>query len=142
MENETGLGTDAIFHEPVEDIISQWKFKVDSRHDSGIPFSMFWVAGSDEKITQAIDYITEQLGIDRNAVIEFETDPYQNSVTRNLEQFADNVKLLSGNRVLMIARGFEKRRPDITDYYRYGHSWDQTIVETVTKESLGKLYRG
>lgn len=139
MENVTGLGIDAIYSEPVEDIVSEWKFRVDRRQDSGMPFSMFWVAGSDEKTTQAIGYITEQLGIDRNAVIEFEIDPNQLDVTKNLDQFADKVRLVRGNRMLMIARGFEKVLPN-TKHDRAGHDWDQIVVENPKDTRWGKLY--
>lgn len=141
MGNETGLGIDAIYKKPVEDIVSEWKFRVDRRQDSGMPFSMFWVAGSDEKTIQAIGYITEQLGIDKSAVIEFEIDPNKLDVTNNLDQFADKVRLVNGNRVLMIARGFEKVLPETT-FNRAGHDWDQVVVESPEKTRWGKLYSG
>lgn len=143
MTTEIGSEMDAMYKEPVKDIVSEWKTLVDIRQNDGKFFSMFWIAGPDEKTKPAIDYITRQLGIDKNAVIEFEIDSNQWDVTRDLGQSVNKIRSMNGNRVLMIARGFEKVLANTTDTYRLnraGHDWDQDVLEHHEKTGWSKPY--
>jgi|SRR3989338_716901 len=145
MSIESDLGDDAIYHEPVTDLVSQWKRNVDIRQNFGKPFSMFWVAGLENKTALAINYIAEQIGVDSGLAIGFDIDPKEWDVTNRLCQFADKVRSMTGNRVLIIARGFERVLAGTTDQYRLsraGHDWDQNVLEDPNNTTWGKLYTG
>jgi len=143
MPNESDLGTDTIYHEPVTDLVFGWKRIVEIGQRFGKPFSMFWVAGPENKTALAIDLIAEQLDVDRGSAIEFDIDPKEWDVTNRLHKFADKVRSMNSNRLLMIARGFERVLADTTDTYRLsraGHDWDQNVVEDPKNTTWGKLY--
>lgn len=144
MPFETDLGTDVIYGEPAGDIVSEWKNLVEMQRDFSEPFSMFWVAGPDNKTALAINHIVEQLGIDRESIIDFEISPTESDLTNRLLKFADRVRLIRGNRVMMVARGFEGVLAKTTDPYRLsraGHDWDQAVLEDSENTKWGKLYR-
>lgn len=69
MSLESDLGTDVIYHKPVSDLVSRWKREVDIEQGFGKPFFMFWVAGPEDRTSLVIDYISKQLGIDRESAI-------------------------------------------------------------------------
>lgn len=145
MAIESDLGTDAIYNEPAADLVSRWSRIVNVNQQLRKPFSMFWVAGPEDKIESAINYIAEQLGVDRKSAIEFDSDPNEWDVTNRLMQFANQVRSMDGNRLLMIARGFERVLTDTTDWFRLsraGHDWDQRVVEDPKNTGWGKLYTG
>lgn len=56
----------------------------------------------------------------------------------------DRIKKLSGRRILLIVKGFEETVSNAPEdiLTRFGHDWDQDIVEDAKNTDLGKLYNG
>lgn len=126
---ETNLGMDRIQETPVEGMIARWK-RIVERQEYISPFSMFYLAGTDQKQEIAINYLAHQLDIDEDDRVTV-YEPKRRDLRVALEEIGDKVRSLKGKRVLIIARGFEEAvnngGEDIL--FRYGHDWDQDVVE-------------
>lgn len=142
---ETNLGMDRIQERPIEQMIARWKRYVELREGME-PFSMFYVAGSEQKQGEAINYLAQQLDIGEEDRIAVDADPERRDLVVELQNLAGRVRSLKGKRVLIIAKGFEKRfagkdeRYRLTMFSRLGHDWDQDVVEDASNRELGKLY--
>lgn len=143
MVNEIDLGLDRIYGEPVGDIVAMWKKIVDIQQGFGKPLAMFWVAGHDEKVALAIDLIADQLGVLRTAVIDFAIGDEELGLRERLGELADKIRAIEGERVLIVARGFERLISLHSDSFwltRLGHDWDQSVVYDAPNRPWGKLY--
>lgn len=138
------LGIDYIQHEPVTDIMFRWRRGIDRSEDSPSPFFMFYLAGPDEARQNALAELMGQLDIKPTDRVEFEIDARRLTMKSELFVFADDVRRLEGNRVMVVAKGFERLFvvEDRPTNYRVGHDWDQQIREEISvDQELKNKYR-
>lgn len=143
---ETNLGIDRIQERPADQMINRWERYVKLREDRE-PFSMFYVAGSDQKQEIAINYLASQLNISVEDRIIVDSGEERRDLVVDLHNIADRVKSLKGKHILIIVKGqFEKMFVNKDKSYqnsmfnRLGHDWDQDVVEDASNRELGKLY--
>jgi len=155
--NAVGGWIDILHGESIEDETRFWRGHVEERLEGGQPFSMFWAAGSREKMEVVLAYLARLFGVDEQNIIQIEIEPQKIDLVDKFksEEMQDKIRKMEGRRVLVIARGFEKRMQHLIDAQdenlvaRAGHDWDQDMTEESAaaltmgkrKETVQDLYR-
>lgn len=102
-------------------------------------------------------YLARLFGVDEQNIIQIEIEPQKIDLVDKFksEEMQDKIRKMEGRRVLVIARGFEKRMQHLIDtedenlVARAGHDWDQNMTEESAaaltmgkrKETVQDLYR-
>lgn len=130
MGIEKGLGIDNVVKRPVTAIFDSWKRSV-IRLEAVSPFSMFYIAGPDEKQAEAIDYLAKLLSIGENDRLTVQAEPGKDNLQPVLEEATGEIRALEGKRILIIAKGFEGEVKDLPELeiYKFGHHWDQDVLD-------------
>lgn len=110
------------------------------------PIVNVWLACDEDKLGQFVDYANDQLGIDRQAVVEIDLrqTPVGFSIDQQLIDMAEQIRNLPGDKVVVLARGFEAwiaASENQSDWRlaKAGHDYDQIILHD--NPEVQKIYR-
>lgn len=145
MIKDSDFGLDKIYREPVVKVLERWRGLVEwNEQNPEYLFTMFWLAGPEQKTKEAVKFFAGQLAVAESATINYEVKPHQFNLVNNLLESIQAIHSAGQPRVLVVAKGFENALSDTTDIYRLsraGHDWDQALVEGSETLNWGQPFR-
>lgn len=125
---------DRIYEQPIQQRLDTL-IRAINRNSRKHIFSMFYLAGSTDKQNLVIEYLAQQLIIDKTNILHISLSPGSGDLISDLLKLKEKISQLEGTKVLLVVDGFTQLVERLTEPYdvsRKGHDWDQNVYSDQT----------